>query len=97
MEVLLLRQHSIEGKLRVLFTEGDDNGDGVLSFEEFNGIIYRWAVVKVVVFVVAVVVVSVVMIGVVVYGIVLEVGIVIMEVIVVVIEVAGVVGVVAVF
>lgn len=43
MEVLLLRQHSIEHRLRVLFTEGDDNGDGVLSFEEFNGIIARWA------------------------------------------------------
>lgn len=41
MEVLLLRQHSIERRLRALFTEGDTNGDGVLSFEEFNDIIAR--------------------------------------------------------
>ena len=42
MEVFLLRQRSIEQKLKVLFREGDDNGDGVLSFEEFNGIVSRY-------------------------------------------------------
>lgn len=41
MEVLLLRQHSIEHRLKALFAEGDDNGDGVLSFEEFNHILAR--------------------------------------------------------
>ncbi|CAM9398585.1 unnamed protein product, partial [Discosporangium mesarthrocarpum] len=43
MEVLLLRQSSIERKLVNLFAEGDDNGDGVLTFNEFNGIIQRAA------------------------------------------------------
>lgn len=43
MEVLLLRQNSIEQRLKVLFAEGDENGDGVLSFEEFNGIVARCA------------------------------------------------------
>ncbi|CAN0321244.1 unnamed protein product, partial [Ectocarpus sp. 13 AM-2016] len=42
MEVMLLRQNSIEHRLKVLFTEGDENGDGVLSFEEFNRIILRY-------------------------------------------------------
>lgn len=42
MEVFLLRQRSIEQKLKVLFREGDDNGDGVLSFEEFNRIVSRY-------------------------------------------------------
>ena len=41
MEVMLLRQNSIEHRLKALFTEGDDNGDGVLSFEEFNKIVSR--------------------------------------------------------
>lgn len=41
MEVVMLRQKSIEHRLRVLFTEGDANGDGVLSFEEFNTIVTR--------------------------------------------------------
>lgn len=41
MEVFLLRQRSIEQRLKVLFREGDDNKDGVLSFEEFNGIVSR--------------------------------------------------------
>lgn len=45
MEVLLLRQNSIEHRLKVLFTEGDDNGDGVLSYEEFNHIVTRYTVV----------------------------------------------------
>ncbi|CAM9138305.1 unnamed protein product [Ectocarpus fasciculatus] len=43
MEVMLLRQNSIEHRLKVLFVEGDENGDGVLSFEEFNRIILRAA------------------------------------------------------
>lgn len=43
MEVVLLRQNSIEHKLRALFSEGDENGDGVLSFEEFNSIVARWS------------------------------------------------------
>lgn len=42
MEVMLLRQNSIEHRLKALFTEGDDNGDGVLSFEEFNKIVGRY-------------------------------------------------------
>ncbi|CAN0446127.1 unnamed protein product, partial [Ectocarpus sp. 12 AP-2014] len=42
MEVMLLRQNSIEHRLKVLFAEGDENGDGVLSFEEFNRIILRY-------------------------------------------------------
>lgn len=41
MEVVLLRQNSIENRLKTLFTEGDENGDGVLSFEEFNRIVIR--------------------------------------------------------
>ncbi|CAM9105500.1 unnamed protein product, partial [Hapterophycus canaliculatus] len=43
MEVVLLRQNSIEHKLRALFSEGDENGDGVLSFEEFTSIVARAA------------------------------------------------------
>ncbi|CAM9202957.1 unnamed protein product [Scytosiphon promiscuus] len=43
MEVVLLRQNSIEHKLRALFSEGDANGDGVLSFEEFTSIVCRAA------------------------------------------------------
>lgn len=46
MEVMLLRQNSIEHRLKALFTEGDDNGDGVLSFEEFNKIVGRYALLK---------------------------------------------------
>lgn len=42
MEVTLLRQNSIEHRLKALFTEGDANGDGVLSFEEFNEIVGRY-------------------------------------------------------
>lgn len=41
MEVLRLRQNSMEQRLLVLFKEADVNGDGVLSFEEFNSIISR--------------------------------------------------------
>lgn len=42
MEVVLLRQNSIENRLKALFTEGDENGDGVLSYEEFNRIVIRY-------------------------------------------------------
>lgn len=42
MEALLLRQKSLEQKLKILFAEGDDNGDGVLSFEEFSNIVARY-------------------------------------------------------
>lgn len=43
MEVVLLRQNSIEQQLKTLFAEGDANGDGVLSYEEFTGIVRRCA------------------------------------------------------
>ncbi len=43
MEVVLLRQNSIEQQLKTLFVEGDANGDGVLSYEEFTSIVRRCA------------------------------------------------------
>ncbi|KAG5187757.1 hypothetical protein JKP88DRAFT_253882 [Tribonema minus] len=39
MEVLTMQQSAITARLKRLFVEGDDNGDGVLSFEEFNAIV----------------------------------------------------------
>lgn len=41
MEVVLLRQNSIEHQLKMLFVAGDENGDGVLSYEEFKDIVRR--------------------------------------------------------
>lgn len=41
MEVLLQRQSSIEESLKTLFAEGDENGDGVLTFDEFSNIVIR--------------------------------------------------------
>ncbi|CAM9647772.1 unnamed protein product [Phaeothamnion confervicola] len=43
MEALLTRQDTLEHKLRRLFDDGDDNGDGVLSFDEFSAIVRRVA------------------------------------------------------
>ncbi|CAM9821055.1 unnamed protein product, partial [Choristocarpus tenellus] len=43
MQVLLQRQHTIENRLCDLFAKGDENGDGVLSFDEFNAITLRVA------------------------------------------------------
>ena len=43
MEILRIRIHHMEDQLKRLFIEGDDNGDGVLSFEEFNTLLQRIA------------------------------------------------------
>jgi hypothetical protein len=39
MEVLQQRERGIENELVRLFIQGDDNGDGVLSFDEFRSIV----------------------------------------------------------
>jgi hypothetical protein len=43
MEILTLRTHHMEDQLKRFFIEGDDNGDGVLSFEEFDTLLKRIA------------------------------------------------------
>ncbi|GMH48833.1 hypothetical protein TL16_g00386 [Triparma laevis f. inornata] len=43
MEILNLRVHHMEDQLKRYFIEGDDNGDGVLSFEEFDALLKRIA------------------------------------------------------
>jgi Ca2+-binding EF-hand superfamily protein len=39
MEILRLQQSVITTRLKKLFIEGDDNHDGVLSYDEFTAII----------------------------------------------------------
>ena len=43
MEILNLRVHHMEDQLKRYFIEGDDNGDGVLSFDEFDALLKRIA------------------------------------------------------
>lgn len=43
MEILNLRTQHMEDQLKRFFIEGDDNGDGVLSFEEFDALLKRIA------------------------------------------------------
>jgi len=43
MEILTLRTHHMEDQLKRYFVEGDDNGDGVLSYEEFDALLKRIA------------------------------------------------------
>ena len=43
MEILTLRTQHMEDQLKRFFIEGDDNGDGVLSFEEFDALLKRIA------------------------------------------------------
>ena len=43
MEALLIRTQHLQERLKRLFVEGDDNGDGVLSYSEFHGIVSRVA------------------------------------------------------
>ena len=43
MEILDLRVHHMEDQMKRYFIEGDDNGDGVLSFEEFDALLKRIA------------------------------------------------------
>jgi len=43
MEVLTIRVKVMSDKFKKLFTEGDDNGDGVLSYTEFRHIVHRAA------------------------------------------------------
>ena len=43
MEILAIRTHNMEDQLKRFFIEGDDNGDGVLSFEEFDALLKRVA------------------------------------------------------
>ena len=43
MEILSFRTQHMEDQLKRFFIEGDDNGDGVLSFEEFDTLLKRIA------------------------------------------------------
>ena len=43
IEILNLRVHNMEDQMKRFFIEGDDNGDGVLSFEEFDALLKRIA------------------------------------------------------
>ena len=43
MEILTLRESHMEDQLKRFFIEGDDNGDGVLSFDEFDTLLTRIA------------------------------------------------------
>ena len=43
MEILRIRIHHMSDELKRHFVAGDDNGDGVLSFEEFDSLLHRIA------------------------------------------------------
>jgi hypothetical protein len=50
IEVVLTRISFVEESLATIYTEGDENGDGVLSFQEFLGIVTKVCSVLIVIY-----------------------------------------------